>query len=108
MVLEMLIQCLWFAIFIFLVLQHPHVQSQPQAINANVVVSNYPQRLSGHSFNEGRHSYESASALSRQSFHSQSSSSSVGSLDILDEGGFSSNVNVAELYQRGMSVSNQT
>ena len=93
---------------LYLFLQHPYPQSQPQAINANVVVSNYPQRLSGHggSFpGDSRHSYDSSAALSRQSFHSQSSSSSVGSLDILDEGGFSSNVNVAELYQRGMSVS---
>lgn len=69
------------------------------AINANVHVSNYPQRLSGHSFPEpSRHSYES-----RQSYHSNSSSS-VASLDVLDEGGFSSNVNVAELYHRGMTV----
>ena len=67
-------------------------------INANIVVSNYPQRLSGHSFTDpNRHSYDS-----RQSYHSNSSN---GSLDILDEGGFFSNVNVAELYQRGLPVS---
>jgi len=70
------------------------------AINVNVNVGTYPQRLSSHSLSEpSRQSYDS-----RQSYHSNSSSS-IGSLDILDETGFSSNVNVAELYRRGMSVS---
>ncbi|XP_067941655.1 caskin-2-like isoform X2 [Watersipora subatra] len=68
-------------------------QSQPMPINANI--SNYPQRLPGNSITDpSRHSFDS-----RQSYHSNSS---TGSLDILDEGGFCSNVNVAELYQRGM------
>lgn len=48
-------------------------------------------------------SYESG-VSSRQSYHS-TSSSSVGSLDRLEESGYSSQINVAELFQAGVPVS---
>ncbi|XP_064629670.1 caskin-2-like isoform X3 [Lineus longissimus] len=51
-------------------------------------------RLSGQSYESG--------VSSRQSYHS-TSSSSLGSLDRLEESGYSSQVNVAELVQSGMS-----
>lgn len=47
-------------------------------------------------------SYESG-VSSRQSYHS-TSSSSVGSLDRLEESGYSSQINVAELFQAGVPV----
>ena len=40
----------------------------------------------------------------RQSYHSSTSSSSLGSLERLEESGYSSTVNVHELYQGGYSV----
>ncbi|XP_052791333.1 caskin-2-like isoform X3 [Mya arenaria] len=58
----------------------------------NVHVSNQ-YRLSGTSYESG--------VSSRQSYHS-TSSSSVGSLDRLEESGYSSQVNVAELFQAGL------
>ncbi|XP_074649443.1 uncharacterized protein LOC141904707 isoform X3 [Tubulanus polymorphus] len=51
-------------------------------------------RLSGQSYESG--------VSSRQSYHSNSSSS-LGSLDRLEESGYSSQVNVAELVQQGMA-----
>lgn len=54
-------------------------------------------RLSGQSC-------ESGVSSSRQSYHS--SSSSQGSLDHLEESGYSSTVNVNELLQQGLSVLN--
>ena len=61
---------------------------------ANVQINNQ-HRLSGQSYESG--------VSSRQSYHSNSSSS-VGSLDRLEESGYSSQVNVAELFQAGLPV----
>ncbi|XP_052267192.1 caskin-2-like isoform X3 [Dreissena polymorpha] len=58
----------------------------------NVHVNNQ-YRLSGTSYESG--------VSSRQSYHS-TSSSSVGSLDRLEESGYSSQINVAELFQAGV------
>ncbi|XP_053393505.1 LOW QUALITY PROTEIN: caskin-2-like [Mercenaria mercenaria] len=58
----------------------------------NVQVNNQ-YRLSGTSYESG--------VSSRQSYHS-TSSSSVGSLDRLEESGYSSQINVAELFQAGV------
>ena len=60
----------------------------------NVHVNNH-YRLSGTSYESG--------VSSRQSYHS-TSSSSVGSLDRLEESGYSSQINVAELFQHGVPV----
>ena len=62
----------------------------------NVHVNNHHHRLSATSYESG--------VSSRQSYHS-TSSSSVGSLDRLEESGYSSQINVAELFQAGVPVS---
>lgn len=61
----------------------------------NVQVSSQ-HRLSGQSYESG--------VSSRQSYHS-TSSSSLGSLDRLEESGYTSTINVAELFHAGMQVS---
>jgi len=58
-------------------------------------------RLSGQSYESG------VSSSSRQSYHSSAStgsSSSQGSLDRLEESGYSSTINVHELMRQGRSV----
>ncbi|KAK3586047.1 hypothetical protein CHS0354_033170 [Potamilus streckersoni] len=59
----------------------------------NVQINNH-HRLSGTSYESG--------VSSRQSYHS-TSSSSVGSLDRLEESGYSSQINVAELFHAGVA-----
>ncbi|KAL5018515.1 hypothetical protein ScPMuIL_004237, partial [Solemya velum] len=60
---------------------------------ANVHINNQ-HRLSGQSYESG--------VSSRQSYHSNSSSS-VGSLDRLEESGYSSQINVTELFNSGLA-----
>ncbi|CAH1795709.1 unnamed protein product [Owenia fusiformis] len=73
--------------------------ARPMHNFANVIVTNQhqpnPHRLSGQS-------YDSSGVSSRQSYHS-GSSGSIGSLDRLEESGYSSQVNVHDLYHSGMS-----
>jgi hypothetical protein len=71
----------------FFFLQSPHNYVNVQIVNQH--------RLSGQSYESG--------VSSRQSYHS-TSSSSVGSLDRLEETGPTSNINVAELFHSGMQV----
>ncbi|KAJ8318212.1 hypothetical protein KUTeg_003303 [Tegillarca granosa] len=67
---------------------------EPRAVHSYVNVQiNNQHRLSNQSYESG--------VSSRQSYHS-TSSSSVGSLDRLEETGHSSQINVAELFQAGM------
>ncbi|XP_013386174.1 caskin-1 isoform X2 [Lingula anatina] len=60
--------------------------------SGHIYVNHNQHRLSGQSYESG--------LSSRQSYHS-TSSSSMGSLDRLEESGYSSQVNVAELFQAG-------
>ncbi|XP_033754976.1 caskin-1-like isoform X3 [Pecten maximus] len=69
-----------------------HLEPKVTHNYANVQINNQ-HRLSGQSYESG--------VSSRQSYHS-TSSSSVGSLDRLEEGGYSSQVNVAELVHAGL------
>ena len=69
-----------------------HFQSPHNYVNVQIVNQH---RLSGQSYESG--------VSSRQSYHS-TSSSSVGSLDRLEESGHTSNINVAELFHSGMQV----
>ncbi|KAH9505214.1 hypothetical protein Btru_058975 [Bulinus truncatus] len=59
----------------------------------NVHVNNQQHRLSGQSYESG--------VSSRQSYHS-TSSSSLGSLDRLEEPGYTSTINVLQLFQAGV------
>ncbi|XP_055955084.1 caskin-2 isoform X2 [Patella vulgata] len=68
-----------------------HVEHKiPNIVNVQV---NNQHRLSGQSYESG--------VSSRQSYHS-TSSSSLGSLDRLEESGSTSNINVLELFQAGV------
>ncbi|XP_060083037.1 caskin-2-like [Ylistrum balloti] len=69
-----------------------HLEPKVTHNYANVQINNQ-HRLSGQSYESG--------VSSRQSYHS-TSSSSVGSLDRLEEGGYSSQINVAELVHAGL------
>ena len=69
------------------------LQGGGQYVNIQITAQH---RLSGQSYESG--------VSSRQSYHS-GSSSSLGSLDRLEESGYSSTVNVHELFQAGLPVS---
>ncbi|XP_041363793.1 caskin-2-like [Gigantopelta aegis] len=66
---------------------------EPKIHNLVTVQVNSQHRLSGQSYESG--------VSSRQSYHS-TSSSSLGSLDRLEESGYASTINVAELFQAGL------
>ncbi|CAL1530621.1 unnamed protein product [Lymnaea stagnalis] len=70
-----------------------HTDAKPVHSYVNVHVNNQQHRLSGQSYESG--------VSSRQSYHS-TSSSSLGSLDRLEEPGFTSTINVAQLFQAGV------
>lgn len=70
-----------------------HVDAKPVHSYVNVHVNNQQHRLSGQSYESG--------VSSRQSYHS-TSSSSLGSLDRLEEPGYTSTINVAQLFQAGV------
>ncbi|XP_062615346.1 caskin-2-like isoform X2 [Saccostrea cucullata] len=73
-------------------LDHANANVKPPHNFANVQINNN-NRLSSQSYESG--------VSSRQSYHS-TSSSSVGSLDRLEESGQMSTINVAELFRAGM------
>ncbi|XP_048758493.2 caskin-1-like isoform X4 [Ostrea edulis] len=73
-------------------LDHANANIKPPHNYANVQINNN-HRLSSQSYESG--------VSSRQSYHS-TSSSSVGSLDRLEESGQMSTINVAELFRAGM------
>ncbi|XP_055874760.1 caskin-2-like isoform X4 [Biomphalaria glabrata] len=66
---------------------------QPTHNFINIHVNNQQHRLSGQSYESG--------VSSRQSYHS-TSSSSLGSLDRLEEPGYTSTINVLQLFQAGV------
>ena len=77
----------------------PHPRHSILVRNACVLQVIGQHRLSGQSYESG--------VSSRQSYHS-TSSSSLGSLDRLEESGHTSTINVQQLIQAGVPVSTDT
>ncbi|KAH9505217.1 hypothetical protein Btru_058980 [Bulinus truncatus] len=76
-----------------------HTDAKPTHNYINVHVNNQQHRLSGQSYESG--------VSSRQSYHS-TSSSSLGSLDRLEEPGYTSTINVLQLFQAGVPTTTAT